>query len=759
MASLIKALLLGLGIGLIGIITSLTPVGLAIEENVGLDQLFMFRGQRPAPTDVVIISIDKESARDLNLAKEPVKWPRSLHAQLIDRLAARGARVIGFDVLFKEQRSIEENEQFARSIQAANNVVLFQYLDKRAIATRGQSIISGNQTYVETLVPPIPILADAAIALAPFALPKVPAKVSQIWMYKSSAGDVPTLPAMMFQIYAYQVYDEFRTLLANVDPESAAALPTDKTLLFRDHNAGKYLINLRNRFIEKPALAARMLQQIEAAEFNSPAFNNNAARLKKINLLRALVKLYSGKDSQYLNYYGPARSLHTIPFSKVINLPVQPGPDESHYDFSGKAVFVGLSEPIQLERVDTFYTPFSQENGVDISGIEIGATAFANLLENMTVKPLPASLLIGLLLGWGLLMGLTGRLLPTPVSISGFAGLSVAYLSVSFYLFNASAIWVPIITPLLIQMPIALFTSVLLKYVETNKERKKIRAAFGYFLPDNIVDDIANNLSLGKTSHELNIGTCMATDAEQYTALSEKLTPNDLGALMNQYYETLFTPVKKHHGFVSDIIGDAMMAIWTTLDSARAHRQCACEAAIEMKTGMRHFNQSGTRTELPTRIGMHCGEILLGNIGAVNHYEYRAVGDTVNTASRIQGLNKQLGTYLLVSADVVADLNLFLTRELGDFLLVGKSKPIVIHELIQYREKATPKQKSLCKEFAGALHLFQNQSWELAREKFNQIINKYNNDGPARYYLALCKKYIENPPDVSWNKIITVSKK
>jgi len=752
MERLTKALLFGLVIGLIGITISFTPFGMGLEENVGLDQLFMFRGQRPAPSDVVIVSIDKESARDLNLAKELVKWPRTLHAKLIDRLAARGARVIGFDVLFKEQHSAEENKQLSRSMQIANNVVLFQYLDKAPPTDEnGHPITTTDQAIVETLIPPIPILADSAIALAPFALPKVPAKVSQIWTFKSSAGDVPTLPAVMFQIYAFQVYDEFRDLLINANRSASKILPVDKETIFRKRNAQEILSQLHTFFNENPTLSRELLQQINS---------NNTLDKHKKTLLSALAKLYSGKNTQYLNYYGPARTLKTIPFSKIINLPEQPDAHNPPFDFNGKAIFVGLSEPIQLERVDTFYTPFSQDNGVDISGVEIGATAFANLLEDKVIQPLNAYSLILLLLAWGLLTGLVGRLLSTTFSIVGLIIISMGYYASSYYLFNSSALWLPTIVPIFLQLPVVLFVSILWKYIDTNNERKKIRQAFGYFLPDNIVDEFATNLSLGKTNHELNSGTCLATDAEKYTSLSEKMTPRELGELMNQYYETLFLPVKQHKGIVSDIIGDAMMAIWTSApQSDTDQRKQACAAAIDISTGINIFNQSSDHAELPTRIGLHCGDILLGNIGAVNHYEYRAVGDTVNTASRIQGLNKHLGTRILVSEAVIEDLDSFLTRKLGTFLLVGKNIPIVTYELVNFLSDASAEQESLCKDFSSALSVFQNKSWELAGEKFSQIMQKYKNDGPSEFYFELCIQYLHSPPPLPWDNVIKINKK
>ena len=228
---------------------------------------------------------------------------------------------------------------------------------------------------------------------------------------------------------------------------------------------------------------------------------------------------------------------------------------------------------------------------------------------------------------------------------------------------------------------------------------------------------------------------------------------------MNRYYEILFNPVKHHKGFVSDIIGDAMMAIWTSPASDSKHRQLACFAAIEMQQSVTSFNQQPDHPALPTRIGVHSGELLLGNIGAVNHYEYRAVGDTVNTASRIQGLNKQLGTFLLISDEVLENLDDFLTRKLGNFLLVGKTKPVVIHELINLKNKATDTEKALCETFGRSMQLFNSRDWHSARESFKQCHDEFNQDGPSAYFITLCESYIQQPPKADADLIIQVNKK
>ena len=165
-------------------------------------------------------------------------------------------------------------------------------------------------------------------------------------------------------------------------------------------------------------------------------------------------------------------------------------------DMRGKAVFVGFSERLRPEQKDGFYTVFSQPSGLDISGVEIAATAFANLLEDMPIRPLGwrghlASLFCGVYC-WGLVSSV-------PVLAAGSAlGLGVVYLIAAQYQFTTAGSWYPLIVPVFFQLPLAFFGAVLWKYFDTNKERQNIREAFGYYLPDKVIDQLAKNVANSK---------------------------------------------------------------------------------------------------------------------------------------------------------------------------------------------------------------------------------------------------------------------
>ena len=121
---LTKAIILGLLVGIVGVIAGLLPFGHSLEENMGLGVLFKLRGEKPKPSDVFIVSIDKESSEKLNLPDNPDKWPRSLHARLTENLMREGAKVVAFDVHFIEPRSAEDDRLLAKAIKEAKNCVL-----------------------------------------------------------------------------------------------------------------------------------------------------------------------------------------------------------------------------------------------------------------------------------------------------------------------------------------------------------------------------------------------------------------------------------------------------------------------------------------------------------------------------------------------------------------------------------------------------------------------------------------------------------
>ncbi|WP_342348684.1 adenylate/guanylate cyclase domain-containing protein [uncultured Nitrospira sp.] len=752
MAKLMKAGMFGLLIGIGGVVFSVVPLSRSFEEDVGLGLLFQLRGVRPPPTDVVVISIDQDSSTHLNVPDNPDKWSRSLHARLTDRLVQAGAKVIVFDVHFLEARFPEDDVRFEKAIQRAGNVVLADGVNAKKVHRGLMAEDPADADSIVNISKPFAPFKDAAAGTGPFVLPRIPSRVNQYGMFQQGAGDAPTFPILAFQLFSSPVYEQFIQLLEQVRPNLSGRLQND----FESARTSKGLVelvrNIRAVFEGNPRLAEDMLKSLGPAE-------SHRADVKNFRQLNALIKIYGNARSRYLNFYGPARTISTLSYYRVLESGSD-APMGARIDLKGTAVFVGLSEIVPEERKGHFYTRFSQPNGVVIGGVEIAATAFANMLEDSFVIPMSLRAQIALLLCWGLLVGVICRMVPTVLAAGAVLILSLLYLGGAAYVFQSAFTWSPLMIPLFVQGPLAFGSAVLWDYYQTDKKRKKMRKAFGAYLPNSVLDALSRDLGNLKGEPQVVYGTCLFTDAANFTTLSEKLNPQELSVMLGKYFEALFTPVRHHGGLIVDLKEGSILAIWKAPQDTLGLRRQACFAALDIAKSVDRFNREAAPYSLPTRIGLHCGQLTIETVGAVDSDEYRPDGNVVNTASRVEGLNKYLGTTIAVTGDVVHGLEAaFLLRELGQFKIKGNEQSLVIHELISRLEESDQNRMRASGIFAKGLGAFRIQDWNIARELFSQCVDLVDGDGPSEFYLQLCEQFTKNPPQEPWDKVVTLEKK
>jgi adenylate cyclase len=737
-----KAALFGCIIGLVGVVASLLPVVDECDQAVGLYALFTLRGHRPAPPETVIISMDRESAQRFDIQRDPVKWPRAAHAELLDVLKTGGARFVAFDILFDEHRDPGNDEKFAAAIRKAGNVILCGCTLSEHILLHGNERNVEGTVMIETFLPPIPSLATVALATASFPLPRMPARIDQCWSFK--LGNTPTLPVVAFQMYGMDVYDVFASAIRKTNGDGR--LPRDRESLLEQGRAQQAVRAIRDEFQQYPALERVVLDSMSSR----PDITGDP---KKANLVHSLLEMYAGDESRFINYYGPARTITTIPYFKVIETLGE------GLDFRGKAVFVGISEDFRAEQVGGFRTVFSGSEGTDLSSVELAATVFSNLLEGSSIETIDSRVQLLLLFAWGLLAGIVGRLFAVTRAAAAVFVLAALYFLAAYYQFKVNYLWLPIFVPLLIQTPVALAGAIVWHYLGVKKEREDVRRAMGYYLPDDVIDHMVRNITDFKEKSDTVHGTVLFADAEKYSTLAESMEPAALKTFMNRFYEVLFTPVKKYRGRVLDVVGDAMLAIWYGESLSAETRSGPCRAALEMAAAVAAFNASADGPKLPVRIGLHSGHVSIGTVGAVDHYEYRAVGDCVNTASRLEGLNKYLKTRILVSEDVIAGIDDFLTRPLGRFILAGKVNALPVHELIGERDKAHGGQFLLCETFGRALEAYRKRLWDEAIRLLEEVLEMSPEDGPSRFYLMLCREFLVKPPPDGWEGSVSLASK
>lgn len=751
MYRIFKALPLGLLVGVIGLVLSFFHFSHEFEEDVGLGLLFKLRGPRQAPRDAVVISIDRESSEHLNVPDDPDKWPRSLHARLLETLSQQGAAVVTFDVHFLDSRNVNDDILFADAIRKSRNVVLADALTAKELPAAASGISYASDHNIVRTIKPFAPFAQSAIATAAFVLPRIPFKVNQYWTFQTGTVDSPTFPVVAFQLFTITVYEDFLNLLEKVSPSDAAKLPKNAETAITSKKISRLMRDIRDIFESEPTIKQRMIDELDRSDFQSGT-QEKKARLK------SWVKLYGGSSRHYLNYYGPPGTITTIPYYRALQLGEHASSSEEG-ELKGKAVFVGLSERLLAERKDSFYTVFSKANGVFIAGVEIAATAFSNLLEDAVVKPISSHSYLVVILLWGLVIGVLCRILPLTVAAMGVVALSIGYLFIAEYQFKTDGTWYPIVVPLFLQSPLAFFSGVLWNYVETNKERQHIRKALAYYVPDEVVEQLAKNIVDIKNSGQMVYGACLFADVASYTTLSEKMNPQQLTELMRRYFEATLTPIRRNGGLIVELKGDSILAIWKAAQPSPALKKQACLAALDLTKAVDLFNASLKDVNLPTRVAVHFGEIFHGNVGAGEYYQYGLRGDTVNTASRMDSLNKYLGTKILVSQEVLEQTDGVLTKELGNFLLKGKTQPLTIYELLCRVEEFDEQQKKSREIFADALSAFRRKSWDEAEEKFHHAIDNGSIGGSAHFYIRLCEQYKQNPPGEEWQGIIPLEDK
>jgi len=239
------------------------------------------------------------------------------------------------------------------------------------------------------------------------------------------------------------------------------------------------------------------------------------------------------------------------------------------------------------------------------------------------------------------------------------------------------------------------------------------------------------------------------TDGEFYTSVAETIDPGSAVDFINRYFAVLFRPVYEHGGFVADLKGDGMLAVWVDGATVAEVKRRACRACLEIAEYGRQFSQANASRGFGTRIGACFGPLALATLGTPAHHEYRAVGDTVNISSRLEQLNKELGTRILVCGNLATGMDEFLFRDLGHFQLRGKAKRVHVHELMALRPASTARQRLLCSEFAAALGDYQHGRMESALERFRDLCARFPSDGPARVYLERCRKAAAERADLA----------
>jgi adenylate cyclase len=285
---------------------------------------------------------------------------------------------------------------------------------------------------------------------------------------------------------------------------------------------------------------------------------------------------------------------------------------------------------------------------------------------------------------------------------------------------------------------VLLFVSTtVVQYFLTERERRQIKSAFQHYVPAKVVDEITQNyekLKLGGDKREL---TVLFSDIRGFTSISEALAPEDLVRLLNTYLTRMTEQVFKHDGLLDKYIGDAIMAVYGAPIHRPDHALLACQTALDMMRELRVLQEQWKQENRPTMrigIGINTGPMIVGNMGSVNRFDYTVIGDAVNLGSRIEHLNKDYGTQILISefTHQQAREHLRAVREVDETQVRGREQPVRLYELIPDGEY---KNLDWLGDFETARAHFHAGRTAKAKPIFDKLV-KAVNDPVSRYYLS-----------------------
>ncbi len=449
-----------------------------------------------------------------------------------------------------------------------------------------------------------------------------------------------------------------------------------------------------------------------------------------------------------INYSGPDGSYPSISFYKVL---------ENDFDPSlikGKIVLVGNTHRLGK---DFFSVPTDKR----MSGLEVHANAIATILDDRFIIPVNKWLLTLLIIISGFAGGIIIFFRRPDLrsnAILLISGSSVIIISI-WYLFVTQSLWIDFIPLLLVFI---LNTSLAMGYQWrlSRLREKEIRGLFGHYVSKNVVDAIlSENIPVKLDGHRTEV-TILFSDIRGFTSISESLPPSELGHLLNLYFDEMIASVFQFDGTLDKLMGDAVMAFFGSPLEVTDHQHQACQCAKNMMQRLEKLNSSG---KLPAGIiieigiGLHTGEAIVGNLGSSEFADYTVIGDTVNLASRIEGLNKRYATSIIISEDTyqyVNDDHLF--RELDTVRVKGKEEPKRIYEMMLVNSTTN---KRIASRYEEALKLYRDKQWQEAITCLQQIADEIANDGPSQRLINKCNNLLALPFDENWSSITSLDEK
>jgi len=343
-------------------------------------------------------------------------------------------------------------------------------------------------------------------------------------------------------------------------------------------------------------------------------------------------------------------------------------------------------------------------------------------------------------------------------------GTTVIIIVISVLLFRYTGVYLGVLG-IVFALISAVIVREIISYAGSEKEKSFIRTAFSTYVSGDVVKEIISDpsrLQLGGTKRHM---TAIFTDVRGFSTISEQLDPEELVSLLNKYLSAMSDVVLSEKGTIDKYEGDAIIAFFGAPLDLPDHALRACISAITMKKIEAELNktimeQKISPAPLLTRIGINTGYMVAGNMGTANKMNYTIMGNAVNLAARLEGVNKQYGTWILASEDTVRETGEHLLhRKLDRVRVVGINEPVRLCELVDTSENADEQSRKLVAVFHEALDQFEKRDWKQAAEGFKEALSIKTDDHPSKMFFERCSEFSKTPPKENWDGVYNLTAK
>lgn len=402
-------------------------------------------------------------------------------------------------------------------------------------------------------------------------------------------------------------------------------------------------------------------------------------------------------------------------------------------------------------------------NKINDPGIHYQGTAIDNILKGEFIREFYGPVIVIPII---IILSLLTSVISSRTN--AFAGLIFTLLLISFYLLSGIYLFrnhdmLVDLSAVSLSVLAAFFLTEVANFVMASRQKAFLLGAFGQYLSPKVIADLMKHPSKLKPGGERKIMTAFFSDIKGFSGIAEKLSPEKLVSLLNEYLGEMCDIIGMYEGVVDKFQGDAVMAFWGAPVETGKHAALACRASLVMQKKLLQLRekwQKGGKYELFVRMGINSGPMVVGNLGSNRRMNYTVMGDTVNLASRLEGTNKLYGTNILISEythHLVKDE--FESRELDIIKVVGKNEPVIIHELIDLKGSVGENIVKGVEIFESAIELYRKRQFEEATETFRQVLNFIPEDPPTKLYLNRCREFIKQQPPDDWNGICVLTQK